>query len=144
MKISHLLHFLFPNQGWPTQRWSGVWTGRTGCPVRTAAPRSSTKLWIYAGRRGLRRGQPLNICRTLSTTTLSPQRDNMKCNRDQRKRKCFLLVTPKGTICPARCETFMDQGCGPTKSFVNLYNGHIYIYTYYRIECKSFYVSFCL
>lgn len=89
-KISHWRHFLFPNQGWPTQRWSGAWTSCTGCRVRTAAPMNSMTLWVCAGGRGLRTGPRLNFSRTFSKTSSSPRRDNMRCSRD--KRKGFLLI----------------------------------------------------
>lgn len=90
---SHAGCFFSPNQGWPIRRWSGTWTNRTGCRVRKAAHRNSMTLWWCVGGRSLRNGQLLNFCRTLSMTFLSPRRDNMRCSRDYRKKKNFLLRT---------------------------------------------------
>lgn len=137
---SQWLYFLLHNQEWPTQRWSGAWTGRTGCRVRTAAPRNSMTSWWCAGGRGLMTGRRLNFCRTLSTTSLSQQRDNTRCSRDCRK---------KGTVFQPRDDKMSDgemwdlngSRTNWTFFFLKIFqmDNFFFFYTYIILsECKSY------
>lgn len=89
-------------QEWPTQRWSGVWTGSTGCRGPTAVQRNCTRSWWRAGSRSLRSDPLLTFCRPLSMTSSLPPRDNTRNSLDHSKKKKKEMF-PSGTEMRAKC-----------------------------------------